>query len=209
MYDRPLIHEPLDVLLGAGIKEIVIVTGNEHMDQIAAYLGDGKRFGCTFTFCIQEKPGGIAQALGLAEKAVNGDSVCALLGDNIFADDLTASIKAFTKGAHVFLKEVPDPERFGIAEIKGGKVISIEEKPVKPKSSLAVTGCYLYDERCFEIIRTMKPSARGELEITDVSRWYLEQGELSATTLKGDWIDAGTFESLYKAAGLIRQKRLR
>ncbi len=209
VYDRPLIHEPLDVLLKSGITEIAVITGNEHMDQIASYLGDGRRFGCTFSFTVQQKPGGIAQALGLAEKFIDGSPLCAILGDNIYADDLSPVIKNFTTGAHVFLKEVPDPERFGIAEVKDGSVISLEEKPKKPKSNLAVTGCYLYDARCFEVIKNMKPSSRGELEITDVSRWYLEQGELEATMLTSDWIDAGTFESLYKAAGVVRSRKTR
>jgi glucose-1-phosphate thymidylyltransferase len=215
VYDRPLISCPLQTLLDAGIKDIVVVTGPEHMEQITAFLGDGKKFGCTFHFRTQEKPGGIAQALSLAEQHCLGENVCAILGDNVYADDLTPAIKNFKKGAHVFLKEVEDPERFGVAEVGHGtwdmghgktKILSIEEKPQSPKSNLAVTGCYLYDHRCFDVIKHLKPSARGELEITDVSRWYLDQGELTATLLKKDWIDAGTFESLYRAATLIKER---
>lgn len=214
VYDRPLIHEPLDVMLRAGIKEIAVVTGTEHMDQIAKYLGSGSTFGCSFAFVVQEKPGGIAQALALAEEFVDGDALCAILGDNIFFDDLTPAITSFENGGHVFLKEVPDPERFGVAEIDGKtdgafRVTGIEEKPAQPKSNYAVTGCYVYDNTCFDIIRNMKPSARGELEITDVSREYLKQGNLRATVLKDDWIDAGTFESLFKAAELVRSHRRR
>ncbi|MDD5751640.1 MAG: sugar phosphate nucleotidyltransferase, partial [Candidatus Peribacteraceae bacterium] len=190
VYDKPLIEYPLGTLRSAGITEIFIVTGPEHMDQIANYLGDGARFGCRFSFAIQQEPKGIAQALGLAESFADGQSVCAILGDNIFFDDLSPALKAFKTGGHVFLKEVPDPQRFGVAEVKGDTVISIEEKPAKPKSSLAQTGCYLFDNRCFEIIKNMKPSARGELEITDVTRKYLESNELAFTLLKDEWVDA-------------------
>ncbi len=218
VYDKPLILYPLQVLLDAGITEIAVVTGTEHMDQIAAFLGSGSRFGCTFTFTVQEKAGGIAQALGLTEKFAGGDSVCAILGDNLFFDDISSAIRGFTTGAHVFLKEVGDAQRFGVAEIypqtagtpRRGvltNVLSIEEKPQKPKSNYAVTGCYLYDARCFEVIRTMKPSTRGELEITDVSRWYLDQKELTASILTDEWIDAGTFESLFRAAQTVRERK--
>ena len=211
VYDRPLIFYPLDVLLKAGIRDIAIVTGTEHMDQIASFLGSGSRFGCEFAFKVQEKPGGIAQALGLAEEFAAGESICAILGDNIFFDDISPAIQSFKGGAQVFLKQVTDPERFGIAEIEPSttKVLSIEEKPAKPKSNFAITGCYLYDSRCFEMIKNLKPSARGEFEITDVSKEYLKLGELDASVLKEEWIDAGTFESLFKAAELVRSKRLK
>ena len=209
MYDRPLIEYPLQTLLNAGIHDIVVISGNEHLDQMEAYLRGREKFDhCTFHFRVQEKAGGIAQALGLAEKFTEGDDICAILGDNVYFDDLTPVIKSFTKGGHVFLKEVPDAERFGVAEVDAnGRVISIEEKPKKPKSKFAVTGCYVYDKHCFEIIRNLKPSARGEFEITDVSRAYMEKGELAATVLKNEWIDAGTFESLFKAAQLVRERK--
>ena len=207
VYNKPLIHYPLQILLDAGIKDIIIISGTEHIDQIAEYLGSGSKFGCTFTFKVQEKAGGIAQALGLAaDEFDDGESVCAILGDNIFFDDLSAHIQSFNGGGHVFLKEVDDPNRFGIAELSDGKVVSVEEKPSEPKSNLAITGCYIYDNRCFEIIKNMKPSARGEFEITDVTDWYLQHGELTATTLKEDWIDAGTFESLFLAASKVRDQ---
>jgi glucose-1-phosphate thymidylyltransferase len=218
VYDKPLIHYPLDILLKAGIRDIAVVTGTEHMDQIAAYLGSGSRFDCEFAFEVQDKPGGIAQALGLAEEFSDGQSVCAILGDNVFFDDLSPAIRSFKGGGHIFLKEVHDPERFGIAEIEYSStrvletrvnVVSIEEKPQQPKSNLAITGCYLYDNRCFEIIRNLKPSARGEFEITDVSKEYLNTGELGATHLRDEWIDAGTFESLYKAAATVRERKVR
>jgi glucose-1-phosphate thymidylyltransferase len=209
VYDRPLIHYPLDVLLKGGIREIAVVTGTEHMDQIAAYLGSGSRFDCEFSFKVQEKPGGIAQALGLAEEFCEGQPVCAILGDNVFFDDLSPVIASFSEGGHVFLKEVTDPERFGIAELKeSGEVVSVEEKPKAPKSNFAVTGCYLYDKDCFDIIKNLQPSPRGEFEITDVSKEYLKRGTLNATVLKDEWIDAGTFESLFRAAELVRERKI-
>jgi glucose-1-phosphate thymidylyltransferase len=144
----------------------------------------------------------------MAEEFADEDSVCAILGDNIYFDDLSSAIKNFSGGAHVFLKEVPDAERFGVAELgKDGSVISIEEKPKQPKTNLAVTGCYVYDKNCFDIIRNLKPSARGEFEITDVSQAYAKQGTLKATVLQNDWIDAGTFESLHRAAIAVRERK--
>lgn len=207
VYDRPLIQFPLQTLLDAGIRDVAVITGPEHIDQITNFLGSGERFDVTFAYKVQDTPGGIAEALGLAEDFANGDSVCAILGDNIFFDDLSAVIKRFQSGGHVFLKEVDDPERFGVAEMKDDRVVSIEEKPKIPKSNLAITGCYVYDNHCFDMIKRLKPSARGELEITDVSRGYLAKGELSATTLTQPWIDAGTFESLFEAARLVREKQ--
>lgn len=208
VYNRPLVEYPLGKLVDAGIHDVIIISGNEHIDQMAGYLGSGARFNCKFSYRVQEKPEGIAQALGMAEEFAGGDSICAILGDNIYFDNLTPAITSFKKGGQVFLKEVPDAERFGVAEVDAqGKVISIEEKPKKPKSRFAVTGCYVYDNRCFEIIRNLKPSARGEFEITDVSRWYMEHGELTASVLKDEWIDAGTFESLYRAASVVRERK--
>lgn len=206
VYDKPLICYPLQTLIDAGIREIAVVTGTEHIDQIAQFLGSGSKFGCEFAFKVQEKPGGIGQALGLAEEFAEGQSVCAILGDNVYFDDLTPVITSFKTGAHIFLKEVSDPERFGVAEVNGDTVTSLEEKPGNPRSNLAATGCYLYDARCFQFIREQKPSERGELEITDVSRRYMETNELKATLLKDEWIDAGTFESLFKAAELVRNQ---
>jgi glucose-1-phosphate thymidylyltransferase len=209
VYDRPLICYPLDTLRSAGIEDIAVVTGTEHMDQMAAFLGSGAKFGCEFSYKVQEKPGGIAQALGLAEEFADGEPVCAILGDNIYFDNISSVIRGFPEngGGHVFVRHVHDPERFGIAEMNGDRILSIEEKPAKPKSDLAITGCYVYDNRCFDVIRGLQPSARGELEITDVSKWYLEQGVLSATVLQEPWVDAGTFESLFEAARLVREKK--
>ncbi len=207
VYDTPLLLFPLQVLLDADITKIAVVTGTDHIDQIAEFLGTGERFGCTFTFLIQKKPQGIAQALGLAEAFADGDSVCAILGDNVFFDALSPHIRACKSGGRIFLKEVSDPKRFGVVEMRGEEIISIEEKPTKPKSSLALTGCYVFDHRCFSVIKDLSPSARGELEITDVVRWYLKHGKLMATVLENEWVDAGTFESLYKAATLVRERK--
>ncbi len=206
VYHRPLIQYPLEIMTKAGITQIIVITGTEHIDQITRFLGSGSRHGCYFTYRVQEEPRGIAQALGLAEEFSDGESVCAILGDNVFFDDLSPTIRSFQEGGHVFLKTVPDPERFGVIEVEGTQVKSIEEKPLQPKSSLAQTGCYLYDNRCFNIIKNLQPSARGELEITDVTRWYMEQGELGFTILNEEWVDAGTFESLHKASVLVREK---
>lgn len=208
VYDKPLILYPLQQLLEAGILEIIIISGNEHIDQMASFLGSGSRFGCHLSYRVQDKPEGIAQALGMAQEFAAGESVCAILGDNVYFDRLSDAIRNFTTGGHVFLKEVPDAQRFGVAELdSNGTVISLEEKPSQPKSKYAVTGCYVYDSRCFDIIKNLQPSARGEFEITDVSRWYMEQGQLVATVLKDEWIDAGTFESLYRAAHSVRDRR--
>lgn len=209
VYDQPLILYPLHTMRQAGITEIIVISGNEHIDQMAGFLGSGERFGCSFSYRVQDKPRGIAQALGMAEEFVGGDSVCAMLGDNIYFDDLAPVIAGFQGGGHIFLKAVHDPQRFGVAEVSGnGTVLSVEEKPATPKSDFAVTGCYLYDARCFDIIRNLKPSARDELEITDVTRWYLDHKELRATVLKDEWVDAGTFESLHRAAVLVRDHKL-
>lgn len=210
VYDKPLVLYPLETLREGGIRDVMIVSGNEHIDQMAGFLGSGERLGCKFTYRVQERPEGIAQALGMAAEFADGESVCAILGDNIYFDHISSAITSFRGGAHVFLKEVPDAQRFGVAEVAAdGRVLSIEEKPEHPKSPYAVTGCYIYDSRCFDVIENLRPSARGEFEITDVSRWYLERGELSASVLQDHWIDAGTFESLYRAATLVRERKQR
>ncbi len=209
VYDKPLILYPLQTLLAAGIRDIIIISGNEHIDQMAGFLGSGERFGCKFSYRVQDRPGGIAQALGMAEEFAAGDSICAILGDNVYFDDLSETIKNFSGGGHLFLKNVPDPQRFGVAEIDDAhRIVSIEEKPANPKSPYAATGCYVYDNRCFDVIRNLQPSARGELEITDVSRWYMQQGELRADILRDEWIDAGTFDSLFRASEAVRERKL-
>jgi len=205
---KPMIYHPVERLAGAKIDEILIVTGLEHMGDVVNLLGSGKDFGVRFTYKVQDEAGGIAQALGLAENFAGGDRVAVILGDNIFQDSLIDEVAQFREqagGARVLLKEVPDPHRFGVAEVRDGKVIGIEEKPKSPKSKMAVTGIYFYDERVFDIIRMQKPSGRGEMEITDVNNTYLARGELTYGTLKGWWSDAGTFESLARVQGLITE----
>ncbi len=208
VYDQPLIFYPLHVMLNAGIKEIMVVSGPEHIDQMTTFLGSDSRFDAKFTYRVQDEPKGIAQALGMAEEFAAGDDICAILGDNVYFDNLSQHIKAFAGGGHIFLKEVLDPKRFGVVEVNGDQVVSIEEKPQAPRSNLAQTGCYLYDNRCFEAIKNLKPSARGEFEITDVTKWYFENGKLGFTVLQDEWIDAGTFESLHRAATLVRERKL-
>lgn len=196
---KPMIYHPVDKLIEAGIDEILIVTGVEHMGDVVSLLGSGTDFGCRFTYKVQDEAGGIAQALSLAENFAGGDRIAVILGDNIFEDSLREQVAQYReqpRGARVMLKQVPDPQRFGVAEIRDGKVLGIEEKPKKPKSDWAVTGVYFYDDQVFDIIRTLRPSGRGELEITDVNNAFLRKSELTYGQMQGWWSDAGTFESL-------------
>ena len=204
VYDKPMIYYPLQTLITAGIKDIMIVSGRGHVGHFLELLGSGKEFGIQLTYEIQEGAGGIAQALGLAEEWVGMDNVAVILGDNIFQDDIQGGIESFESGAKIFLKEVSDAHRFGVAEVKGNKVLGIEEKPKIPKSNLAVTGLYLYDAGVFAIIKMLKPSSRGELEITDVNNAYIRRGTMEFAVLKGFWSDAGTFESLLRASVMVR-----
>jgi glucose-1-phosphate thymidylyltransferase len=208
VYDKPMIYYPLQTLVNAGIKEIMIVSGRGHAGHFLELLGSGMEFGVQLTYEIQEKAGGIAEALGLAESWVDDDPVAVILGDNIFEDSISSDVTSFRKGAKIFLKEVPDAHRFGVAEINGDHVVSIEEKPEKPKSRYAVTGLYLYDSDVFSVIRTLKPSKRGELEITDVNNAYIKRGEMQFSLLKGFWSDAGTFDSLLRAGLLVQQHQM-
>lgn len=204
---KPMIYYPIEKLTGAGIEEILIVTGTEHMGDVVGLLGSGREFGCRFTYKVQDEAGGIAQALGLAENFAGTARICVILGDNVFADSLANAAARFAAmdgaGAHVMLKQVPDPQRFGVAEIEGGRIVGIEEKPQQPKSDYAVTGVYMYGPEVFNIVRTLKPSGRGELEISDVNQHYAEQGTLTYDMLDGWWTDAGTFESLLRANELV------
>jgi len=209
VWKKPMIYYPLEKLLDAGIKEILIVSGSEHSGHFLRLLGSGKEFKVRFTYEIQDEAGGIAQALSLAEDFADGNNVAVILGDNIFEDNLSNEIKSFKSGAKIFLKEVQDANRFGVAEIKNGKVAGIEEKPKKPKSNYAVTGFYLYDSDVFGVIKKLKPSNRGELEITDVNNHYVKKGLMQYSIIKGFWSDAGTFESLYRASKAIRELDLR
>jgi glucose-1-phosphate thymidylyltransferase len=203
---KPMIYHPIEKLREAGIEEILIVTGIEHMGDVVTLLGSGKEFGCRFTYKVQDEAGGIAQALGLAHHFAGADSIVVILGDNIFGDNLSNFVSKFEKqgkGARVILKEVKDPQRFGVAEIKGDKIVSIVEKPKDPKSKLAVTGIYMYDNNVFNIIKTLKPSKRGELEITDVNNEYIRRGELGFDVFETFWTDAGTFETLELSTLLV------
>lgn len=206
---KPMIYYPIEKLTAIGIEEILIVTGVEHMGDVVALLGSGKEFGCRFTYKVQDEAGGIAQALGLAENFANGQALAVILGDNVFHTSLEKYARRFIdqqRGARLLLKQVPDPDRFGVAEIREGKVLGIEEKPKSPKSDYAITGIYFYDAAVFDIIRTLEPSGRGELEITDVNNVYIRKGELACDTLEGWWTDAGTFESLMRACELVRRE---
>jgi len=210
VYNKPMIYYPIETLTKAGIKEILIVTGSEHAGDFLKLLGSGKEFGCKFTYELQDSAAGIADALRLAEDFADGEKIVVILGDNIFEDDILKYAKEFEKGndeAVIFLKEVPDPQRFGVPELRGAKVVGIEEKPKKPKSNFAIVGLYMYDEKVFDIIKNLKPSGRGEYEITDVNNAYLKRGKMKAVRLKGYWTDAGTFESLYRASQLVKEKQ--
>lgn len=206
---KPMIFHPIEKLCEAKITDILIVTGVEHMGDIVNLLGSGKDFGCKFTYKVQDEAGGIAQALSLAEEFVGKDTMTVILGDNIFEDNLDIYVKEFNFfvyggiGAQVILKEVEDPSRFGVAELLEYQVIGIEEKPVNPKSNLAVTGIYMYDHHVFDYIRTLKPSKRNELEITDVNNHYINLGTMTYGKFKGWWSDAGTFESLDRVNKLL------
>ena len=201
----PMIWHPVWKLKQAGIEEILIVTGTEHMGEVVGCLGSGKDFGCRFTYKVQDEAGGIAQALGLAENFAGVESICVILGDNIFQDDLQSQVEAYSRqgqGARILLKAVPDPQRYGVAELQGDRVIGIEEKPKNPKTNLSVTGIYFYDPAVFDIIRTVKPSRCGVMEITGVNNAYIARGHMTFGTFRGWWTDAGTFPSLVKASEL-------
>ncbi|MCK6446305.1 MAG: NTP transferase domain-containing protein [Planctomycetes bacterium] len=207
VYDRPMIYYPIQCLVNAGIKDIMVVTGGRKSGDFLSLLGNGKDFGLKhFNYTYQEGEGGIAEALGLASHWAAGEKICVVLGDNIIQGNIKHAVEDFQRqqrGAKIMLKEVHDPERFGVAELKDGKVASIVEKPKQPKTNLAVIGIYMYDPRVFDIIKTLKPSDRGELEITDVNNWFIKDDSMTYEVLQGWWTDAGTFESLHRAACLI------
>ena len=203
---KPMIYYPIEKLIDAGIEEILIVTGTEHMGAVVNLLGSGKDFGCRFTYKVQDEAGGIAQALGLAENFVGSDSMTVILGDNIFETSLDKALKNYPgSGGQILLQKVEDPERFGVAELDGDKIVGIEEKPDRPKSDYAVTGIYMFDAAVFDLIKTLKPSGRGELEITDVNNHYINNDEMRFSVLDGWWTDAGTPES-YKIANQLAYK---
>ena len=203
VYDRPMVYYPIMTLVEAGIKDIMIVTGGPHAGNFLRLLGNGHSFGLkAINYAYQEKEGGIAEALSLAEYFAKGEKIVVILGDNIIEKSISEEVRKFEaqdKGARILVKKVEKPERFGVVEFSGDRIVSIEEKPRKPKSDHAVTGVYMYDSRVFDLIRSLEPSARGELEITDVNNMYIERGELRYSVLDGWWTDAGTFDSLLRA----------
>lgn len=209
VYNQPMIYFPLSTLLKAGIQDILIIIAPEHAGSFVNLLGSGKQFGCRFAYEVQDKPEGLAQAFLIGSDFIGKDDVTMILGDNIFTHDFAPSIKSFKSGAKVFVKQVPDPERFGVVEFdESGKVISIEEKPEKPKSNLAQTGFYIFDKHVVEHAKSLKSSKRGELEIVDLANIYLKKGQLHAEEAVGEWIDAGTFESLHRASTIARENDL-
>ena len=207
VYNKPMIYYPLETLIRAGIKDILIIIAPDYSGHFLNLLGSGKEFGAKFSYEIQEEPRGLADAFIIGANHIGLDNVTLILGDNIFEDDFSQSIGNFKKGGLVFAKEVPDPERYGVVEFdKENKVVSIEEKPQKPKSNYAVPGLYTYDNRVIEIAKNLKPSARGEIEITDINNAYLKLGELKVQKFEGLWEDAGTFDSLLRASILMAEK---
>jgi len=209
VHDKPMIYYPLQTLVNAGIRDILIVTGGNNAGDFLRLLGNGKEFGLQhINYTYQEGEGGIAAALSLAEYFSDRERICVVLGDNIIETNILKAVKNFEKqefGAKIMLKEVPDPQRFGVPEVRGDKIVGIEEKPLSPHSNMAVIGIYMYDPMVFNIIRTLKPSGRGELEITDVNNEYIRRGNLTYEILSGWWTDAGTFESLLRASNLVAQ----
>jgi glucose-1-phosphate thymidylyltransferase len=211
IYDKPMIFFPIQTLVDAGIRDILIVTGGRNAGDFLRLLGNGKEFGLAhLNYAYQEGEGGIAEALALAEHFADGDRICVILGDNIIEGSIGEAVAAFMdqpEGARILLKQVPDAERFGVAEIRGDRIAGIEEKPKRPKSDYAVTGIYLYDHTVFEKVRHLVPSDRGELEITDVNNAYIHEGTMNFSFLEGWWTDAGTFESLLRAGNLVAKTR--
>jgi glucose-1-phosphate thymidylyltransferase len=207
IYDRPMIYFPIQCLVDAGIRDILVVTGGRNSGDFLRLLANGKQFGLAhINYTYQEGEGGIADALALAEHFADGQKICVVLGDNIIERNIAEAAERFRQqpsGAHILLKEVPDAERFGVAEVAGSRIVGIEEKPHQPKSNYAVTGIYMYDASVFDKIKTLVPSRRGELEITDVNNAYIREGSMTFSFLEGWWTDAGTFESLLRAANLV------
>jgi glucose-1-phosphate thymidylyltransferase len=211
IYDKPMIYYPIQTLVDAGIRDIMIVTGGRNSGDFLRLLANGKEFGLThINYTYQEGEGGIADALNLAEHFADDDKICVILGDNIIEKNIRQAVEDFgaqERGARILLKEVSDASRFGVAELDGDRIRGIEEKPNNPKSNMAVTGIYMYDNTVFDKIRTLVPSRRGELEITDVNNAYIREGSLTYSYLDGWWTDAGTFESLLRATNLVAQTR--
>lgn len=211
VWKYPLIYYPLHTLSSAGIKDIMIVSGRGHAGQFLELLGSGAHLGLKLSYTLQEDPGGIAQALGLCEDFSDNEKVAVILGDNVYQDNFRSAVVKFQseeEGARVFLKKVSDPERFGVPEIADDKIVKIEEKPAAPKSPYAVTGFYLYDSRVWSVIKNLKPSARGELEITDANNFYVADGTMKFSIVDGWWVDAGTYDSLLRANILVSKDNM-
>jgi glucose-1-phosphate thymidylyltransferase len=210
IYNKPMIFYPLQTLIDAGITEILIIIAPDHAGDFLKLLGSGKEFGCKFSYEIQDKPEGLAQAFIIGQNFIGDDDVTLILGDNLFDDDFSQAVKTFKSGARVFAKQVKDPERFGVVTFDDNKkAIEIVEKPKNPSSDYAVTGLYVYDNSVVKKAKELNPSARGELEITDLNNVYLKEGKLDVAIVSGAWLDTGTFESLYEAAVFARDKSLR
>ena len=213
IYDRPMIYYPIQTLVEAGITDILIVTGGNNAGEFLRLLGNGAEFGLKhLDYTYQRGEGGIAEALGLAKHFAKGEPLVVMLGDNLVERSIRPYVERFRtqgQGARILLKAVEDPERFGVAELSGDRIVRIVEKPKRPKSRYAVTGVYMFDGRVFDIIKTLKPSARGELEISDVNNAYIARGQMRYDILQGWWTDAGLPETLYRAATLVRQQRLK
>jgi len=207
VYNKPMIFYPLEKLMQAGIREILIIVAPEKAGDFLNLLGSGREFGCKFTYEVQEKPEGLAQAFLIGRNFIGQDNVTMILGDNLFEDDFTEAIQGFESGARVFAKEVQDPQRFGVVEFdENRRAISIEEKPAQPKSNDCVTGLYVYDNTVVEKVESLQPSSRGEYEITDLNNLYLQEQSLDVAFVPGRWFDTGTFESLYEATSFAREK---
>jgi len=209
VYNQPMIYYPIQTLVNAGITDIMVVTGGNSAGDFLRLLGNGKAFGLKqMNYAYQEGEGGIAEALSLVEHFAGDDQVCVVLGDNIIQGNIRSAVSAYREqggGAKIILKKVPDPQRFGVPRLDGSRVVSIEEKPAKPQSDYAVIGIYMYDNDVYDIIRTLRPSGRGELEITDVNNAYIERDAMTWEELEGWWTDAGTFESLLRASNLVAE----
>lgn len=209
IYNKPMIFFPMETLIKGGIKDILIIVAPDHAGDFLKLLGSGREYGCNFSYEVQDKPEGLAQAFMIGEDFIGGDNVTLILGDNIFQDDFSEAMHTFHVGGRIFAKKVTDPERFGVVEFDDqNRAISIEEKPKQPKSNYAVTGLYIYDNTVVQKARSLQPSPRGEFEITDLNNLYLQEGTLDVAFVDGKWLDTGTFESLYEAVQLVRNKEL-
>ncbi len=209
IYNKPMIYYPIETLIAAGITEILIIVAPDYAGDFLRLLGSGRQFGAKFTYEIQDEPKGLAEAFIIGETFIGADDVCMVLGDNYFDEDFSAYVQTFTGGGRIFCKEVPDPERYGIATFnEQGEVTRIEEKPKNPDSSFAIAGIYMFDNSCIDKAKQVKPSARGEIEITEIHQQYMDEGSLDIAFIEGAWLDTGTFETWFEATAYVREKEL-